>query len=76
MFEMMKSVSAEECLSGISVSEWRTRFKEGRGSFQVDMQKDFQNRRIDRSHSTVFGRIKLLSVQMLEEMTDQLGDST
>jgi hypothetical protein len=59
-FEMLKSAYGEEYLSRTSVFEWLIKFKEGRESLQDDERKgrpfNFQNRRIDGSHSKVFGR--------------------
>jgi hypothetical protein len=58
-FEMLESAYGDECLSRTGVSEWHKRFKEGRESLQDDELErpsvNFQNRRIDGSHSKVFG---------------------
>jgi hypothetical protein len=76
-FETLESAYGEECLSRTSVFEWHKRFKEGRQSLQDDERKGRPSTsRTEESAEVIqkcWGKIELLSVRMLEEMTGISG---
>jgi hypothetical protein len=74
-FEMLKSAYGEECLSRTSMFKLHKRFKEGRESLQEDEQEGSPSTsRTEESTEVIQKRLaedQTLSVQMLEEMTNQ-----